>query len=74
MQAPQSSAINALMQTRAIVRAGFLTEDERRLINEIDQHNPLLFDFAVKRTVKLAGQPLRNDIFMVRPELMPRLG
>ena len=66
-------AINALMQTGAIVQAGFLTEDERHLLNEIDQHNPLLFDFVTKRTVHVGSQRLSDDVFMIRPELFPRL-
>ena len=66
-------AINVLMQTGAIVSAGFLTEDERRALNEIDQHNPLLFDFVTKRTVHLGDKRLADDVFMIRPELFPRL-
>lgn len=66
-------AINALMQTSAIAREGFLTEDERRVLNEIDQHNPLLFDFVTKRTVHVGEQRLSDDVFMLRPELFPRL-
>lgn len=61
------------MQTGAIVEAGFLTEDERRLLNEIDQHNPLLFDFVTKRTVHVGERRLADDVFMLRPELFPRL-
>ena len=66
-------AINVLMQTRAIVEAGFLTEDDRRLLNEIDQHDPLLLDFVIKRTVHVGEHKLADDIFMIRPELFPRL-
>ena len=66
-------AINVLMQTRAIVEGGFLTEDERRVLNEIDQHDPLLLDFVIKRTVHLGERRLANDVFMIRPELFPRL-
>ena len=66
-------AINVLMQTGAMVQGGFLTEQERHLLNEIDQHNPLLFDFVTKRTVHVGEQRLSNDIFMIRPELFPRL-
>jgi len=70
-------AINVLMSTEALVRAGVLTEAERALINEIDQHDPLLFDFVVKRTVKveLEGQVHRfaDDVFTARPEVFPRL-
>ena len=66
-------AINVLMQTGAMVQHGFLTEEERHLLNELDQHNPLLFDFVTKRTVHLFEQRLSNDVFMIRPELFPRL-
>lgn len=66
-------AINALMQTGAIVQAGFLGEDERRLLNEIDQHDPLLLDFVIKRTVHLGERRLADELFMIRPELFPRL-
>ncbi|MCC6335266.1 MAG: amidohydrolase family protein [Myxococcales bacterium] len=66
-------AINALMQTRAVVEAGYLTEDERAALNEIDRHDPLLFDFALKRTLKKGGRRLADSVFMVRPEVFPRL-
>lgn len=70
-------AINALMQTGAIVKAGFLTEQERTLLNEIDQHDPLLFDFVMKRTLRLKTTErehrLADSIFMPPPELFPRL-
>ncbi|MFT3713740.1 MAG: amidohydrolase family protein [Archangium sp.] len=57
-------AINALMQTSAIVKAGFLTEDERTLLNEIDQHDPLLFDFVTKRTVHVGDTHFADSVFM----------
>ena len=66
-------AINALMQTRAIVEKGFLTEDERTSLNEIDQHDPLLFDFVLKRTLRSNGKGFANDVFTARPEVFGRL-
>ncbi|MEW5740627.1 MAG: amidohydrolase family protein [Myxococcota bacterium] len=66
-------AINALMQTRAVVDAGYLTEAERDALNEIDRHDPLLFDFVMKRTLKKGGRRLADSVFMVRPEVFPRL-
>jgi mannonate dehydratase len=70
-------AINALMQTSAIVKAGFLTEDERGLLNEIDQHDPLLFDFVMKRTLRLRTAErdfkLADSVFMPGLEVFPRL-
>lgn len=72
-------AINALMQTSAIVKAGFLTEEERALLNEIDRHDPLLFDFVMKRTLRLrtaegAARRLADSVFMPGRAVFARLG
>jgi uncharacterized protein len=71
-------AINALMQTRAIVNLGLITEEERTLLNEIDRHDPLLFDFVMKRTLRLRrdGKEFRlaEEVFMPGREVFPRLG
>lgn len=71
-------AINVLMQTGAIESQGFITGEQRRLLNEIDQHNPLLLDFVIKRTMRLhkdgAQLKLAESIFEVRPEVFSRLG
>ena len=45
-------AINIVIQTRALVRYGMLTPEEREWLNEIYEYNPLLFDYAVKRTIR----------------------
>ena len=45
-------AINIVIQTRALVRHGMLTPEERDWLNEIYAYNPLLFDYAVKRTIR----------------------
>ncbi len=45
-------AINIVIQTRALVRYGMLTPEEREWLNEIYAYNPLLFDYAVKRTIR----------------------
>ena len=70
-------AINVLMQTRAAKAAGLVTAEERELLNEIDRHNPLLFDFVMKRTLRLhrggALHRLADDVFTARPEVFPRL-
>jgi uncharacterized protein len=70
-------AINVLMQTRAVENAGFITAQERAALNELDSHNPLLFDFVLKRTVAVreGGKVLRfsPDVFTARPEVFPRL-
>lgn len=66
-------AINVLMQTGAIADKGFITAEERALLNEIDQHDPLLFDFVLKRTVRSNGAGFADSVFTARPEVFPRL-
>jgi predicted TIM-barrel fold metal-dependent hydrolase len=44
-------AINALIRTGALEELGYITSDERLILNELDRHNPLLFDFVLKRTL-----------------------
>jgi predicted TIM-barrel fold metal-dependent hydrolase len=70
-------AINALLQTGPFERLGLIDAAQRRALNEVDRHNPLLFDFVLKRTVRWvsAGRSHRlgDDLFMVRPEVFPRL-
>lgn len=51
--------VNVLFQTRALLREGFLSAEERRLLNELYDHDPLLFDLALKRTVKAPGSGAR---------------
>ena len=36
----------------ALVGNGLLDEDDRELLNEIYEYNPLLFDYAVKRSIR----------------------
>jgi uncharacterized protein len=66
-------ANNILMQSRAVKEHGFITADERELLNEIDQHDPLLYDFVMKRCLRWNGQRLPDATFMLRPEVFPRL-
>jgi uncharacterized protein len=70
-------AINVVMQTGAVLKEGFLTEAERDALNELDQHDPLLLDFVLKRTVrwKEGGREhrLSDAMFEARPEVFPRL-
>lgn len=47
--------INALIWTRSLRSAGFISAKERSSLNEIFRMNPLLFDFVLKRTVHLPG-------------------
>lgn len=70
-------AINALVRTGTLEGLGYLTAGDRRLLNEIDQHNPLLFDFVLKRTLRSrAGTreaAFSDQIFTPGPDVFPRL-
>jgi uncharacterized protein len=59
-------AINVLARTSPMVRHGYITADERERLNEIYDYNPLLFDFVLKRTMKLPGtnKRLPAGVFM----------
>ena len=59
-------AINALIRTRSLASAGFITHDERSALNEIYDYNPLLFDFVLKRTMRHpeTKQKLAASVFM----------
>src|SRR6185295_1180002 len=48
-------AINALIRTRPLARAGYIDESEREPLREIYGFNPLLFDFTLKRRLRLPG-------------------
>lgn len=64
-------AINALIHTRSMARAGFITDEERVQLNEIYDYNPLLFDFVLKRTMRHpeTKQRLAPSVFMGNPAL-----
>jgi predicted TIM-barrel fold metal-dependent hydrolase len=64
-------AINALIRTGALVRQGHITSEERACINEIYDYNPLLFDFVLKRAIRIPGTEKRlpPSLFMANPAL-----
>ena len=64
-------AINIVVQTRALVKHGFITQDERKHLNEIYHYNPLLFDYVLKRTVQAPGtrERLAPSIFQANTAL-----
>ena len=59
-------AINVLIRTKPLVKGGYIERDERESLNEIYDYNPLLFDFVLKRTLRLPGtnKRLPAAIFM----------
>jgi len=64
-------AVNVLIRTKPLVKGGFIERDERESLNEIYDYNPLLFDFVLKRTLRLPGtnKRLPATIFMTNSSL-----
>ena len=64
-------AVNVLIRTGPLVKHGYITAAEGKSLKEIYDFNPLLFDFVLKRTVKLPGTDNRlpAEIFMMNPVL-----
>lgn len=64
-------AINAMISTRLFQHRGYLNKQEAKLLREIYDHNPLLFDFVLKRTLHLPNTQTRlpASIFMENKKL-----
>jgi hypothetical protein len=64
-------AVNILIRTTNLLKHSYITDSERYMLNEIYHYNPLLFDFVLKRTLKLPGtnKRLPPSVFMVNPQL-----
>ena len=64
-------AVNVLIRTKPLVNRGYINAAERDALNEIYDFNPLLFDFVLKRTLRLPGTERRfpASIFMTNPAL-----
>ena len=52
-------AVNVLIRTKSLTKKGYITSEERNLLNEIYDYNPLLFDLVLKRTLRLPGSDRR---------------
>jgi predicted TIM-barrel fold metal-dependent hydrolase len=64
-------AINALIRTKPLLKAGYINAGERESLREIYGFNPLVFDFVLKRCLRLPGTSRRlpANIFMSNPAL-----
>lgn len=64
-------AVNVVIQTRALVRYGLITEEERGYLNEIYAYNPLMFDYVLKRSLHhpRTGQSFEKAVFQEIPGL-----
>jgi mannonate dehydratase len=67
-------AINILIRTGVLFKQGYISQEERACLNEVYDYNPLLFDFVLKRTLKLPGTEKRlpKSIFMANTALEAR--
>jgi hypothetical protein len=45
------------------VERGWLKMGEAAVIKEIREYNPVLFDFVLKRTLRVNGKKLSNTVF-----------
>ncbi len=52
-----------LTSLNRIVELGFLSAQDARDIGHFQAHNPLLFDFALKRLLRIDGHPVAPEIF-----------
>src|SRR3712207_2905106 len=64
-------AVNILIRARPLVRAGYLGAEEAASLREIYGFNPLLFDYVLKRRLRLPGTDRRlpPTVFQSNPAL-----
>ena len=55
-----------MYSTMEFVRAGMLPEAAIPVLNEIQEHNPLLFDFVLKRHLTAGGRRFPASVFETR--------
>jgi mannonate dehydratase len=54
-------------------KAGMLTEEAVPVLDELQGHNPLLFDFVLKRHLRVGKHSLPAGIFETRRFFAPEL-
>lgn len=59
-------AVMPLFSMTLMVDRGYLTASEAAVLSEVRQYNPLLFDFALKRHLKVGGRRLDPVVFHSR--------
>jgi mannonate dehydratase len=50
-----------------LINVGLLDKESAPVLTEIRQHNPLLFDFVLKRRLRSGGKALSASVFETRP-------
>lgn len=69
-------SVNVVISTRKFVSLGMITAGERAALNEIYDVNPLLFDYVLKRTLRVRDPDgtehrLAASVFEEHPDLAP---
>lgn len=59
-------AIMLLINTRQLNRMGFLDSEHLPFLQELKRHQPLMFDFAVKRLLRFNGVHFNKKVFETR--------
>lgn len=55
-----------LFSLRQLERLGLLAAEHREPLTQIRKHNPLLFDFVLKRSLRSGGKAFSNSVFETR--------
>ncbi len=56
-----------LFSVDGLVERGWLKAEEAGVIKRLRDYNPLMFDFVLKRSLRIAGAKLSDSIFETRP-------
>jgi predicted TIM-barrel fold metal-dependent hydrolase len=62
-------AVNLVIRLGRLKDMGFITSEEQKVLKEIYDYNPILFEFTVKRTIRFKGNKFSDSIFMENLEL-----
>jgi mannonate dehydratase len=55
-----------LFSLKQMVRRGYVTEPQAEVLSAVRRHNPLLFDFMLKRTLRIDGRAFGPEPFQTR--------
>jgi len=55
-----------LFSLQQLERSGYIRKSEAEVLSEIRNHNPLLFDFVLKRTLRMSGKSFSTEPFNTR--------
>lgn len=55
-----------LFSLRRFVDRGYITPPQADVLSKIREHNPLLFDFVLKRSLSIEGNSLPTNVFQTR--------